>query len=142
LKRKAWAVFAIASLCFAGVASSVLWLDRMSLDPSFLLAPVFMGWIWALSTTRILPARLLSAPWIVVLGEASFGLYLIHVPVLHAFTALHWVGSSWNYPLYLGTCIGLSVLSLYYLETPARRMILNRFHSRTKETLEASSAAQ
>jgi hypothetical protein len=44
--------------------------------------------------------------------------------------------------MYLGTCIGLSVLSLYYLEAPARRMILNRFHTRTKETLETSSVSQ
>ena len=77
-----------------------------------------------------------------ILGEASFGLYLVHVPVLHLFKALHLAGSVWNYPLYLGTCIGLSVLSFYYLEAPARSFILKRLHTRTKETLEASSAAQ
>jgi len=142
LNRKAWAVFVVASLGAVAVACFAPWLTRMNLQPAFILAPVFMGWIWSLSVAPILPVRLLSARWLVVLGEASYGLYLIHVPVLHAFTALHWTGSPWNYPLYLGSCVGLSVLSLYCLEAPARRMILNRFHSRTKETLEASSAAQ
>jgi peptidoglycan/LPS O-acetylase OafA/YrhL len=142
LKRKAWFVFALASLCAVGVASSAYWLNRMNLQPAYILAPVFMAWIWSLSVTQILPAWLLSARWLVVLGEASFGLYLIHMPVRHAFEMLHWDGSARSYPLYLGICIGLSLLSLYYLETPARRMILNRFHSRTKETLEASSDAQ
>jgi peptidoglycan/LPS O-acetylase OafA/YrhL len=142
LNRKAWAVFVIASLGAVAVACFAPWLTRMNLQPAFILPPVFMGWIWSLSVAPILPVQLLSARWLVVLGEASYGLYLIHVPVLHAFQALHWTGSPWNYPLYLGTCIGLSILSLYYLEAPARRMILNRFHSGTKETLEASSAAQ
>lgn len=142
LNRKAWAVFTIACLCSVAVACYAPWLTRMNLQPAFILEPVFMAWIWSLSVTQILPVRLLSARWLVVLGEASYGLYLIHVPVQHAFTALHRSGSPWNYPAYLGTCIGLSVLSLYYLEAPARRMILNRFHSRTRETLETSSASQ
>jgi len=142
LNRKAWAVFLLASLGAVAVACFAPWLNRMNLPPAFVLEPVFMGWIWSLSVAQILPVRLLSARWLVVLGEASYGLYLIHTPVDHAFSRLHWTGSPWNYPLYLGTCIGLSVLSLYYLEAPARRMILSRFHSQTKETLEASSAAQ
>jgi peptidoglycan/LPS O-acetylase OafA/YrhL len=142
LNRKAWAVFVVASLGAVAVVCFAPWLTRMNLQPAFILEPVFMGWIWSLSVAPILPVRLLSARWLVVLGDASYGLYLIHLPVFHAFSKLHWTGSPWNYPLYLGTCIGLSVLSLYYLEAPARRMILNRFHSQTKETLEASSAAQ
>jgi len=44
--------------------------------------------------------------------------------------------------LYLGTCIGLSVVSFYYFETPARQWILRRLHTRTKETMEAASDAQ
>ena len=39
-----------------------------------LLAPVFAGVIWVLSSPTFPPAKLLSAPWLVVLGEASFGL--------------------------------------------------------------------
>jgi len=142
LNQKAWWALVIAWLGFAVVVATTPWLAGLNIRPEFLLALVFAAWIWALSAAQILPARLLSAPWIVILGEASFGLYLVHVPVLHLFKALHLAGSVWNYPLYLGTCIGLSVLSFYYLEAPARSFILKRLHTRTKETLDASSAAQ
>jgi peptidoglycan/LPS O-acetylase OafA/YrhL len=36
-----------------------------------LLAPILMGIIWALSSAQMLTARMLSARWLVVLGESS-----------------------------------------------------------------------
>jgi peptidoglycan/LPS O-acetylase OafA/YrhL len=104
--------------------------------------PFFVAWIWLLSSTRIAPVRWLEAKWLVVLGEASNGLYLLHVPLLDLFQRLHLTGSVWDYPLYFGISMGSSVLSFYYFETPARRWILSRFHSTPTETLEAASDAQ
>jgi peptidoglycan/LPS O-acetylase OafA/YrhL len=98
--------------------------------------------IWAFSGSRSFAARLLSVTWLVVLGEASFGLYLIHMPVLHIFERLHWEQSRPLYPVYLAICIGLSVLSFYFVETPTRKWILARFQTRPKETMEAASDAQ
>jgi len=46
------------------------------------------------------------------------------------------------YPVYLAACVGLSVASFYYFETPARRWLLKLFHSRTMESPEAASIAQ
>ena len=88
-----------------------------------------------------MPARLLSAKWLVVLGEASFGLYLIHMPILHVLEKLHWEHSRGIYPVYWATCIGLSVLSFYFVETPLRKRILKRLQIRPKETMEAASDA-
>lgn len=47
------------------------------------LAPVFCLLVWALSRENTFVSRWLSAKWLVVLGDASYGLYLIHFPVLH-----------------------------------------------------------
>ena len=138
----AWIVFILACLGFASVVYASPWLARIGIAFGLFLAPVFAAAIWLLSSARILPVRLLNTKWLVVLGEASYGLYLLQLPVLHLFKVLHLTGSVWNYPLYLGTCIGLSVLSFYFFETPTRRWILRHFHSRTKETMEAASAAQ
>jgi peptidoglycan/LPS O-acetylase OafA/YrhL len=106
-----------------------------------ILAPLFMLTIWALSSGTTYLSRLLSHRWLVVLGEASFGLYLIHFVVLHLFEKLNLISRPAMYPIYLMVCIGLSILSFYYLETPARQWLLNRFHSRSIETLELASSA-
>ena len=106
------------------------------------LAPVFGCLIWAFSHSQWPPAKFLSASWMVVLGEASFGLYLFHLPVFHLFLAMGWTHSSLMFPVYLGISIGLSVLSFYYFETPLRRWILKRRHTHVKETMEMASDAQ
>lgn len=108
-----------------------------------LLAPVFACIIWSLSFADSLIARLFSLPWLVVLGEASYGLYLIHGPVWWYF---YWIFGFekvriW-YPFYLCSCIGLSVLSFYFLETPTRKWLLHRMAVRPRETMEAASDAQ
>jgi peptidoglycan/LPS O-acetylase OafA/YrhL len=46
------------------------------------------------------------------------------------------------YPAYLVLCVGLSVLSFYYFETPARLWLLRRFHSRALETVEEALSSQ
>jgi peptidoglycan/LPS O-acetylase OafA/YrhL len=107
-----------------------------------LLAPIFMVVIWAFSHSDWLPARILSLPWLVVLGEASFGLYLIHLVVLHEFALLREDSNPVLLPVFIGASIALSVISFYLFETPTRKWILKRSHSRVKETIEMASNAQ
>jgi len=137
-----WIVFTLTAAAFLCVAFGNFWLKESNMTASFLLLPIYLSVIWILAKTTILPSRLLSAKWLVVLGESSYALYLIQLPVLQVFKRLHLAGSGWDYPLYLGTLIGLSVLSFYFFETPMRRWILHKLRSRTKETMEAASAAQ
>jgi len=137
-----WIVL-LATFVFAMVVAwANPWLVRVGINSGFVLTPVYMSIVWILAETRILPVRLLEAKWLVVLGEASYGLYLIQLPILHLFERSHLSGTLWNYPLYLGTCITLSVLSFYYFETPTRKWILSRFHTLPKESMEAASDAQ
>jgi peptidoglycan/LPS O-acetylase OafA/YrhL len=107
-----------------------------------LLAPIFACVIWTFSHSDWWPARVLSAPWLVVLGEASFGLYLIHMPVLHVFEHMGWNRNPMLYPVFLVLCIALSVVSFYYFETPMRKWILKGGKSHVKETMEMASDAQ
>lgn len=106
------------------------------------MVPLYCVLIGILSMGEYWPAKLFSARWLVVLGEASYGLYLIHIPVLQVWEALHLADKMIFYPLYLGGCIGLSVLSFFWFEAPARRAILHRLHTKPRETLETASAAQ
>lgn len=136
----AFAVSAQGLICLGAV---VYWSPQI---PNFnllvgLLVPSFLAWIWAFSQSEWLPTKLLSAPWLVVLGEASFGLYLFHIPVYKFFVRLGWNHTP-AFPMFLGTSIGLSVLSFYYFETPVRHWILKRAHVPVKETMEMASDAQ
>jgi peptidoglycan/LPS O-acetylase OafA/YrhL len=107
-----------------------------------LLAPVFLCVIWAFSQSSWHPAKLLSAPWLVLLGEASYGLYLIHMPVFHLFEWLGWDRIPELFPVYVVVSIGLSVVSFYWFETPARRWLLKGKRIHVKETMEMASDAQ
>jgi peptidoglycan/LPS O-acetylase OafA/YrhL len=140
--RMGWVVLAASVVFFGVVVANQEWLASAGINSGYLLIPVYMATIWWLAATRILPVRWLEAKWLVVLGEASYGLYLIQLPVAHLFVKLRLTGSAWNYPLYLSACVGLSVASFYWFETPARKWILRRFATPTKETMEAASAAQ
>jgi peptidoglycan/LPS O-acetylase OafA/YrhL len=144
-KRNGWApwlVLVLTVVCFGVVVYYAPLIPKSSLCDG-LLAPIFAGAIWAFSHSEWLPARILNAPWLVVLGEASFGLYLIHLPVLHLFEHLRWQHIGVLFPVYLSLAIGLSVVSFYYFETPTRRWILKRGQVvHVKESVEMASDAQ
>jgi peptidoglycan/LPS O-acetylase OafA/YrhL len=137
-------LYVVLGVALAASFSVVYWYDWMPSVNMYdgLLAPIFACVIWAFSHSDWTPAKLLSAPWLVVLGEASFGLYLIHMPVLHVFEHTGWNRNPWLYPVYLLLCIALSVLSFYYFETPMRKWILKRGDRHVKETMEMASDAQ
>jgi peptidoglycan/LPS O-acetylase OafA/YrhL len=106
-----------------------------------LLAPMFAAVIWALSYPQFRVSRWLSQRWLVVLGESSFGLYLLHIVILHWYRGNDARLSPHDFAVYLTLCIGLSVLLFYAFEAPARRWLIATFKSSTPETLEAASDA-
>jgi peptidoglycan/LPS O-acetylase OafA/YrhL len=138
------AAYAVFVLALASWAAIVYQSDSIpiALLHDGLLAPIFMAVIWAFSHSDWLPARFLALPWLVVLGEASFGLYLIHMVVLHLFYLIHQDSNPALFPVFLAVSIALSVVSFYWFETPARIWILKRSHSRVRETMEMASDAQ
>ena len=93
------------------------------------------------SGNRLLQA-LFTADWLVLLGESSYGLYLIHAPLYAILVTLHVRNTHTFFWLYLAGAIALSVLSFRYFETPARLAILRCFSTRSRETLAESSISQ
>lgn len=92
-----------------------------------LLWPAFAVLVLALAQGEGLLARGLTLPAVVVLGEASYGLYILHWP-LHQWMErqglLNPMGGSWPaFAAYSGLAVGLALLSLRFVETPARRSV-------------------
>jgi peptidoglycan/LPS O-acetylase OafA/YrhL len=104
--------------------------------------PVSIGFILALSSGPVGVSRALSARLPVVLGEASFALYLLHIPLWHLYQGFHLGGIRSHYIGFLLVAIGLSACSFYWFETPARRMILSYGEAKDLEGSLRSSIAQ
>ena len=119
-ERRAWTVGRRS--CFERVPGSLV--SRAAPYNNGLLAPFFAGFIWALSAVST-PLSVLCGRWLVALGNSSYALYLIHTPMLACFATFN--GYSCVYLVYLALCIGLSVLSFHYFETPVRLWVMERF---------------
>ncbi len=88
-----------------------------------ILAPIFALLILSVSVNGRTPAKLLAVWPLRELGDASYALYLFHVPIFHLVQRLH-LPHLWSlYILYLAVCIGISVLSFHFFETPWRARI-------------------
>jgi peptidoglycan/LPS O-acetylase OafA/YrhL len=76
----------------------------------------------------------------VVLGEASYALYILHIPLwdwmTYALSRLHMApGFVAVSVLHLGVAMGLSILTLHVVEQPARRALRQTLagrHGRTR----------
>jgi peptidoglycan/LPS O-acetylase OafA/YrhL len=97
---------------------------------SGLLLPLFGSLILALACGGSV-ARILSAAPLVALGEASYSLYILHVPI-HRFFLLGakvfrpaLIGSLRFEFLYVLAAIAISVVSHRFIEVPARRAVLD-----------------
>jgi peptidoglycan/LPS O-acetylase OafA/YrhL len=134
-------IFAASVVAYLGVMQFSQYIGYALINNG-LLAPVFAVWIWIFSSSRAWFTRLFSLPWLVILGEASYGLYLIHIPLWDLYSALGFEQIPLLYPLYIAVAIGLSVLSFNFLEKPARKWIIQKFHFVPRESIEIASAAQ
>ena len=68
--------------------------------------------------------KLFSHPLLVLLGEASYGLYLLHIVLWHylSYIVVSPV-TGWIYVLYLLAAVALSLVSFHYFEQPTRNWI-------------------
>jgi peptidoglycan/LPS O-acetylase OafA/YrhL len=129
---RVWQVSTVLGLSAGGLLGSVLLIPFFGVPAPYnngLLAPIFAGFVWALSVIPTQLSRWLCGRWLVALGNASYALYLIHMPILSMFLHFRWVTHAF-YPVYLALCVGLSLLSFRHFETPARLWLLERFHTR------------
>lgn len=104
--------------------SSMLWLLDGAVKYAAFVLP-FVGLILAVASGRTLLSPLLERPWMVLLGEASYSLYIIHwsvVTVLH----LKLLGPWGTPPLHAAALVAtvlLSVVCYRVVEVPWRRRL-------------------
>ena len=146
-RRTRWLRGAAPWLLAACVGTYLAIVPWTTLLPLQLLAhgifsPLFCAALLALASGNVGVNKIFSAAWSVLLGEASYSLYLIHVPI---FFMLRLPLEKYGGPLflvYVCLCIGLSVLSYLYIEKPSRRWILRKWGVRSRESEAAAAVAQ
>lgn len=96
-----------------------------------LIAPVFLAILVLLAVNRGWTKQLMSLPFLVLLGEASYSLYILQRPAygIYERTLGHWLPLDANLHYYLFAILltVASILSFKYMETPLRRLI-NSFY--------------
>lgn len=100
-----------------------------------LLAPFFLIFIVLLANHKGLISKLFSHPWLILLGEASYSLYILQKPVHGIYdkiiTPRILLSETTHFYLFLIGLIVISILSYMYLEKPLRKQIRTRFSETT-----------
>ncbi len=101
-------------------------------SPNVIAAPLFAALIFAVAASRYPDRGLLAAAPLVLLGEASYALYMLHGP-LHGYmlAAFNRVTPSMSrgmqFTVYAAVALTLSIASFVWLERPARTWLRGRF---------------
>lgn len=92
-----------------------------------LIAPAFLLFIWLLASNKGRTQRWLSHPFLVLLGEASFSLYILQKPVFGLYKKVLEkrldLGEVTDFFIALTLLIIVSIASYKLFETPARALI-------------------
>ena len=96
-----------------------------------LIAPAFLLFIVLLSQEKGTIASVLSNKWLVLLGEASFSLYILQKPLHGLYDKLVAsriaLSAELHFYIFLILLIITSILSYKFFETPMRKFINNRY---------------
>jgi len=120
---RAWAILFSSACVIAIVVGNRAILLEWFVKDSTALSPCFAAVIFVLAASRISLTRMLETKWMVLLGEASFALYLLHVPIASLAKMAGVELSRKEFPVYACFCVGASILSYLYIETPLRKRI-------------------
>lgn len=140
----------VASCVAAGGALALLWMPWQGSAwalRDLLLTPVFAWLLWTLASGRGPLAALLSRAAMVRLGEASYALYILHIPLAFYSRALERVSglglelrAPWVYCALAITSFVLVSLAVFtWAEEPARRWLRDRLARPRPAPLSASS---
>jgi peptidoglycan/LPS O-acetylase OafA/YrhL len=139
-------VYVGGSVAWAVVVAVVLApVDPGSRLAEVLLMPAFVIAILTLAAALGPVSRLASVGWLVLLGEASYALYLIHAPVHHWWsTFLGTPTDLLRFAGYVALTVALSIAAHLWIEKPARDAVMgwwDRRQSRRRAAAEAGSLA-
>ena len=100
-----------------------------------LIAPAFLLFIWLLASSQGSVKKWLSHPVLILLGEASFSIYILQKPVFGLYNKLLEkrlaLGEVADFYLALTLLIFISIASYRLFETPARTLINKHFNKST-----------
>lgn len=101
-----------------------------------LIAPLFIAFIVFLALDKSWVSRLFSLPILVLLGEASYSLYILQRPAYGVYKQItaSWLpeGSYLHFYVFVVVLTLLAILSYRYFETPVRHWINQRYASSGK----------
>lgn len=87
------------------------------------LSPAFAGLILALLAAPTGTGRWIASRPAVLLGDASYAMYILQVPVWGVSTAVRWTNPWTHFIVYVIALLGLSIAMLIFFERPARRRL-------------------
>jgi peptidoglycan/LPS O-acetylase OafA/YrhL len=105
------------------------------------LLPVYGLTILGLMNVRGWLQQVFSHHLFVLLGEASYAVYLLHLPLFTYVARVHKIDSPVMWVIYFGLVMGLSIASFIWLERPVRRKILDWASVRPRVTLQQETVA-
>lgn len=116
-------------LCLASIAGILAFLPEIPhpLLANGLLLPLFAGLIISLAQRRTLLSRLLSIRSLVLLGEASYGIYILQIPVAYLLRMPPPSQTLGQFGIYCAALLIASILCFHYVERPLRRYLRNLF---------------
>ncbi len=128
-------VLTVLVLAYAPALSA--WAGILIVYNNGLIAPLFLALIVVLALNTGLTRRMLALPLLVLLGEASYSLYILQRPLYGIYdrTLGKWLALDDNLHFYLFVVLltVASVVSFQYLETPLRRFI-NSLYSLSRKS--------
>jgi peptidoglycan/LPS O-acetylase OafA/YrhL len=108
-----------------------------------LMTPIFGATIVLMATTEHGLLKLVSGKTLVLLGEASYALYLLHAPVAALFGMAGVAFSQWfslGYVAYLAVTVTASIVAHLLFEHPARRWIMTRWDAMASRAARAATS--
>src|SRR3981081_529471 len=106
------------------------------------LLPVSGLMILGLANLRGWLSVALSNRYLILLGEASYAIYLLHIPIWYYFERIHPIDSMPRWMLFMAILLVASMASFVWVERPARRAILHLMKSKPRVALSQESATQ
>jgi len=138
--RIAYLSLAAAALFFYVAIERANQIPLLVMSNGFLL-PAYSLLILALVNIRGWLRHLLSHKVLVLLGESSYAVYLLHAPLWLYFSRIHPIDSFSLWLLFIALLLFISISSFYWLERPIRKLILAYASIRPSVTLKQEAVA-